>query len=279
MNDRFKVFAEPESKNPSLLVIWNDDISRISGVIGDHLARKLPYQPFADIEPTDFFPLGGVTVEDNVIQFPESRFYSCPGKDLFIFRGDPPTSEWFLYLDLILEAARRFNVQEIYAIGGMISLAAHTNPRQLMAVFNSLAFKTALAEYGLASELDYKTPAGQRPTLNSFLLWATRRRDIRGVNLWVPLPFYLLNASDPSAEKKVLDFFNQRFDLQLDLSDLEMEIRRQNASLAEMRSTFPEINRSLTMLESNLGLSQEENERLVKGVEEFLRGKRTKPGN
>jgi environmental stress-induced protein Ves len=42
--------------------------------------------------------------------------------------------------------------------------------------------------------------------------------------------------------------------------------------MVRLRQSFPEIHRSITRLEGNLGLSQEENEKLVKGVEEFLKG-------
>ena len=227
----------------------------------------------AEIEPAEFFPLGGVVVEDNLIQFPESRFYLYPISDLIVLRSDPPSYEWHKFLDLILDIAQNhYHVKEVYTVGGMISLAAHTTPRQLLAVFNSSEFKQALSQYGLASELDYKTPPGQRPTLSSFLLWAARRRNIPGVNLWIPIPFYLLAAGDPSAQKKTIEFFNQRFGWRIDLSDLDEEIRQQNAKIAELRSRFPEIDQLITKLESNLSLSQEENEKLVKEVEEFLSG-------
>ncbi len=64
MNDRFKLFRPPELKNPSLLVSWNEDVSRISTKVTDYLSRKLAYQRFAEVEPAEFFALGGVAVED-----------------------------------------------------------------------------------------------------------------------------------------------------------------------------------------------------------------------
>ncbi len=273
MNGRFKLFGKPELKSPSLLVTWNEDASGVGAKVGAQLSRRLPYEHFGEIEPAEFFPLAGITVENNLVRFPESRFYWCPGSDLILFNSDPPACEWYGFLDLVLEVARDYcHVRELYAVGGMISLAAHTTPRQLLAVFNSAEFKSSLSQYDLATELDYRTPQGQRPTLNSFLLWAAKRRGLPAANLWVPTPFYLLSAGDPSGEKMVLEFLSRRCSLRLDLSGLEEEIRQQAARIAELRSRVPEIDRSIARLESNLGLSEEDNEKLVKGVEELFKG-------
>jgi len=165
-------------------------------------------------------------------------------------------------------------VKDLYTIGGMISLGPHTTPRELTGTFNSLELKKALSHYNLTRGLDYETPPGQRPTLNSFLLWVAKRRNIPGVNLWVPIPFYLVAMDDPKAQKKVLEFFNQRFDLRIDFNDLDEEITRRNEKIAQMRTRFPEIDEYITRLESNLRLSEDENERLVKEIEKFLREKR-----
>ena len=165
-------------------------------------------------------------------------------------------------------------MKELHTIGGMVSLSAHTAPRELLGTFNSPELKKALSHYNLAEGLDYETPPGQRPTLNSFLLWAAKRRNVPGVNLWVPIPFYLVTVDDPKAQRRALEFFNRRFDLGIDLSDLEEEIKRQNQIIAEVRNGFPDIDESIRRLESNLRLSEEENQRLVEEIEKSLKEKR-----
>ncbi len=217
----------------------------------------------------------GVTIEDNLVQFPESKFYSCPGKNLVVFKSHPPSYEWHKFLNLILDTTDHYyHLKELYTIGGMVSLGAHTAPRELIGTFNSPELKNALSKYDLAGGLDYETPPGQRPTLNSFLLWEAMKRNIPGVSLWVPIPFYLLATDDPRAQRRVLEFLNQRFDLGIDLSDLDEEIRQQNQLIAELRKTLPDIDESIRKLESNQRLSAEENQKLVEEVERFLREKR-----
>lgn len=271
MKNPLEISWQPELQSPSLVVGWNVDASKLGAKVTDYLNRKLGGQSFCEIEPVEFFPLGGVAIEDNLVQFPESKFYSCPGKNLVIFRSDPPSYEWYKFLNLILDTVEHYgHVKELYTIGGMVSLSAHTAPRELMGTFNSPEVKQALSRYNIAGEFDYETPPGQRPTLSSFLLWAARRRNIPGVSLWVPIPFYLVAVDDPKAQRRVLEFFNQRFDLAIDFGDLDEEIENQNKKLAQVRDSSPDINESIGRLESNLMLSEEESQRLVRDIEKFL---------
>ena len=275
MKAPIKFSRQPELQNPSLVVGWGADAGKLGAKVTNYLNRKLGGQSFCEIEPVEFSPLGGVTTEDDLVQFPETKFYSCSRNDLVIFRSDPPSDEWYKFLNLILDIAEHYcHVKELYIMGGMVSLGAHTAPRELLGTFNSPELNEALSPYNLTRGLDYETPPGQRPTLNSFLLWVAKRRNIWGVNLWVPIPFYLVAVDDPTAQKRVLEFFNQRFDLRIDFNDLDEEIARRNEKIAEVRTRLPEIDEYITRLEGNLRLSEDENERLVTEIEKFLREKR-----
>ena len=274
MTGHLKFTGKPELQHPSLIIAWSIDAGALGTNVTGYLNRKLGSQSFCQIEPLDFFPLGGVTIKDDLVQFPQNSFYASSGKDLIIFQSTPPGHEWYKFINLTLDVAEQYRVKEIYAIGGMISLAAHTTPRMLVGTFNSPVLKGALSGYNLAPIMDYETPPGQRPTISSYFIWAAGKRNIPGVSLWVPIPFYLLNVNDPRAQKKVLDFFNQRFSLGMDLNDLDDEIRLQNQIIAELRNSFPEIDRSITRLESNLGLSEEDSHNLVNEIAKFLRQKR-----
>ena len=275
MKELFKFSRQPELRNPSLVIGWSVDASSLGAKVTDYLIRKLKGQTFCEIEPVEFFSLGGVTIENDLVQISESKFYACPENDLVVFKSAAPSHEWYKFLNLILDIAQNYcHVKELYTVGGMISLGAHTAPREFFGTLNSPELKKTLSPYRLTRELNYETPPGQRPTLNSFLLWTAKRRNIPGANLWVPIPFYLVAADDPRAQKRVLEFFNHRFDLQVDFGDLDEEIRKQNEKIARMRTNFPEIDKYISKLESNIRLSEGENEELVRQVEELLRGTR-----
>jgi len=267
-----KIYKEPELRQSSLVLGWSEDIGNLGRKATGYLNRKLNGQEFAEIEPEAFFPLGGVAIEGNLARFPESKFYACQEYELVVFQGDSPGTEWYKFLNSVLDVAEQHcRVKELYLLGAMVSFSAHTAPRQLLAVVNSAEMKEVLSQYDLARDMDYQTQHGERPTLNSFLLWIAKERNIPGVSLWVPIPFYLAAMEDAQAQKKVLSFLNERLDLEIDFSDLDREVREQNEQLAQLRSRFPQIDEYINRLESNLMLSEEENGELIKKIEDFLK--------
>ena len=149
----------------------------------------------------------------------------------------------------------------------MVGLTDHTRPRDLIAVFNSLEMKESMSPCHLGKDVDYQTPSGQRPTLSSFLLWIAKRRGIPGVNLWVPIPFYLATVEDAKARKTILEFFDRRFNLGIDFKDLDEKIGRQNEKIAQARIRSSEVDSYINKLENDLHLSEEENEKLIKEIE------------
>ena len=258
----------------SLVVGWSQDAGDLGTKVIDYLIENLGCQELGEIEPADFFPLEGVAVEDDVAQFPESRFYWCPEKNLVVFKSNPPTSRWYKFLNCILDVAQDYcHSKELYTVGGMVYFSAHTTPRELLTTASLLEMKQILSRYDLARDTNYETPPGQRPTLNSFLLWVAKRRNVAAANLWVPIPFYLVGAEDPGASWKTIEFLDRRLGLGIDFKDLDEEMARQNERIAQLRITLPEIDTYISRLESNLSLTQEESEKLAREVEEFLRKK------
>lgn len=273
--DPLRIFSRPVLQFPTLVVGWSEDAGQLGPKVIDYLRRKLDSHNFGEIEPAVFFSMGGVAVENNLVKFPESRFYASPERDLVLFESALPTSEWYRFLNLIADVAEYYcHVRDVLTIGGMVAICAHTTPRQLVATFSSSEAKAALSVGNLVETYDYETAAGQKPTLSSYLLWVAKRRNVPAASLWVPIPFYLAGGEDARAQKRVVEFIDRRLDLGLDLGDLDEEIKRQNEELAEARSSDAHIEEAIARLESNQSLSEEESLRLVEGVDRFLKRKR-----
>lgn len=273
MKDLLKLCGQPEFRCPALVVAWTEDAGKLGPKTIDYLNHKLGCHSFCEIEPVEFFPMGGVAVLDDVVQFPESSFCGSREADLVLFKSTPPVSNWYQFLSLLLDVAEHYcHVREIYTIGGMVAIGAHTTPRQLVATFSSSEVKKALSSHDLVGAFDYETPLGQRPTLSSYLLWAAKRRNISAASLWVPIPFYLAGGEDLRAQKRVLQFIDKKLGLEIDFRDLDEEISSQNEKLAAARRSNPSIEESIAKLESSQGLSEDESLRLVEGIDEFLKG-------
>jgi proteasome assembly chaperone (PAC2) family protein len=261
-----------QSKNFSLIVGWTYDAGKLGEVVTDYFIQQLGGQLFFEINPEEYFTISGVTVEDDIVQFPESRFYVCPKYDLLLFKSTPPVFGVYQFFNRVLDIAENdFKVNRVYTIGGMVSLSSHTGPRRLIGTFSSKEAKESLSSYEIESESDFETPSGQRPTLNSFLLWMTQRRHITGVNLWMPVPFYLMSVGDPKSQKKVLEFFHQHLNLRIDLTAFDQAIIKQNTKLNEMRDNSPDLDNYMTRLENNETLSEDENLKVAEQIEEYLK--------
>jgi len=263
----FEIYQAPQLRNSSLIVGWqNHDVGKLSSKVIHFLNQKLETQRVAEIKPAGFFPLGGATFKDDLIQVPESKFWACQSHDLLVFSSEEPKYEWYRFLTAVLDFAEHHcQVKELYTISGTPSLAAHTAPRKILAVYNQPEFQKTLRGYGL-EDMTWEGP----PAISSYLLWAAKRRQIPGLSLWPEIPFYLAAGEDLLAIKLTLSFLDRRFSLGLDLGEFDQGIRNQNEKIAQLRRKNTEINEYINRLESGLSLNEEEQVRLAREVYEVL---------
>lgn len=270
--DRVRLHWVPELEQSSLIVGLTEDSGRVGPAVLDHLVTSLGCREMGGIEPTGFFSLDGVSVQDDIARFPQSRFYCCPERNLVLFKSTPPAASWYEFLTTVIDVAvQRCHVTEVYVVAGMIYLGPHTVPREVMAISNCQEMKQLLSRYHLARDFDYQTAPGQRPSLRAYLLWVAKRRNIPAASLWVPTPFYLAAPGDPRAWRKVLEFLDVRFALGLDFEPVDQQIAEQTLRIAKLRNSLPEVDAYLRRMENFLGLSEEEAEKLVTEMADFLR--------
>jgi len=265
--DLFEVYQPSQLQNPSLIVGWQThDVGKLSSKVIHFLNEKLGGQRIAEIKPSGFFPLGGAVFKDNLIQVPESKFWACEKSDLLIFNSEEPKYEWYKFLSAVLDFAEYYcQVKELYTISARPALTAHTTPRRILAVYNQPEFQKLLHDYEL-EDMIWEGP----PAISSYLLWAAEKRDIPGVSLWPEIPFYLAAREDPAATKRTLSFLDRRFNLGLDLAELDTEITNQYEEIARLRRQDAEIDEYINRLESGLSLNEEEQVKLARDVYDLL---------
>jgi len=269
MKDLIKFTLQPEFKKSSLIVGWSEDAGKLGSQVIDCLNKKLKSRNFCQINPIDFFSLGGVEIKNNVACLSESRFYSSARNDLITFFSDFPHSNQYTFLSTILDVAEHYSkVEEFYTISGLTSPIPHTIPRRISAVYNKPALREKLRGYGLY-DISYEGP----PHINSYLLWIAQKRGLPGVSLWPQIPFYLSPCEDPCAVKLILVFFKRKFNLDIDFSELDERIREQNRRMSQLRVWNPAIHASIERLETGLSLTEEEGAKLLEEVTKFLRKK------
>jgi len=254
-----------------MVLCWDQDAGKLGTMVVDYLNQQLAAEEMGHIEPGPFYSFDGVRIEGNVIQCPETRFYICPNHELLTVKASPPHHQHHSFLNTLLDLAQHScRVTELYTIGGMMSLMAHSNPRIISTVTNQPTLRDELRACGLDTGLNFQTPFGGHPTLNSYLLWLAQDRDIAGANLWVQIPFYLAVATDLAATKYTLWFLDKKLGLGLDFTDLDQQVDQQNARVDQLRAQDQEINGYINKLENGITLDDEENAKLTGAVTTFL---------
>jgi len=266
MKNIFKFSEQPQFEKPSLIVGWEQDSGNLSPKVFEYLNKKLKGKSFCEIEPTGFFSLASVAIENNIAQFPVNKFYYSQRSDLVIFQGSEPQLERYGFLNVIADLAQyHFKIKELYTISGTISPTAHTSPRLISAVYNQREFQKSHQSYGL-QDMNWEGP----PAINSFLLWIAKNRDIPGASLWPQIPFYLAAGEDFQAIKITLSFLKTRFNLDLDFTELDEKIEKQNTKIEILREEDSDIDKYIGMLEGELALSETEQVELTMKVTELL---------
>lgn len=267
MENPFEVHGTPELTDPTLIVGWQTrDVGKIGSEVIGFLNEKLGGQEVGEITPLGFFPFAGIDFRGDVIQVPEDRFWACEGDNLLLFGGDEPRFEWYRFMNAMLDLAEYHSkAKQVYTVSGTVSLIAHTSPRRLLAVFNQEGLEEEVLGHG-AERMDYE---GQ-PAMNSYLLWVAKRRGLPAISLWPQVPFYLAAARDPAAIRCTLSFLDRRFNLGMDLGELDSEVEEQGEMIRLLRRENEEVDRYIGMLEEGLSLGTEEQRQLAEEVYELL---------
>jgi proteasome assembly chaperone (PAC2) family protein len=267
----YRLIQQPELQNASLLVGWKDDAAMLGMRVTEYIVKKMEYTLFCEIEPEEFFPFGGVIVENNIASFPESKFYFKEDTNLVIMTSSGPVKEWHKFLTTVLDIAQTVcSVHEIITVGGMVSLLLHTIPRPMIASANTPEMREILSAAHLTKDIDYESPPGQRPSINNYLAWLAKQRNIPAASLWTMVPFYLVPTTDPRSYKTVLQFLDEKYRLGLDMSEMDEEIRKHDEIMEKTLTQFPDIRELLRKLEGGISLSDEEHSRLVDIIQEHL---------
>ncbi len=264
--DKVRFLRKPKFHQPRLLVGWEPDAGALGAGIITYLRQELKVEEFCRLSPLGYFPLGAVSIENDVVEFPTPTLYFSEKSNLILFHSTQPAQAQYEFLSLLLDLAEEFKVRRIYTVGGLVSRIGHLERRRVLAVFNRPELREELSYHSL-SFVSYHGST----SMNGFLLWLAKRRDLRAVSLWGEVPFYLANREDPRMMEVMLKSLCQVLDLQVDLSRCRQRAEEQERRIAEIRRQSPRIDDYLEKVEKGLELTEEESLTLVREMEDLLR--------
>lgn len=217
----------PVFNKPYLIIGFEGwpNAGEISSFALRHLIDSLEARKFASIPSENFYQMSSlrpmaVIKEGRLIELKslDNHFYyvkGLPSNDLILFSGVEPHLRWNVFAGLILDFAERFNVMQIFTIGGTYDYVPHTFPPMVSALFNheELGEKVIQAGLGLT---EYSGPI----SIHTFILEAAKKRDLKAISLWGHVPQYLQTRNVKvvySVLKRLIDLTR----IEIDLSELE----------------------------------------------------------
>ena len=271
----FRFNSRPRLKRSSFVIGWTKDTGAVSPLMADYLIKASNSNDFCQIEPADFYPVGGVTVTDDIARFPQSRFFYSERNPVVILRADEPQSNRYEFLSAVLDLAEHYGktdlrepsrAEAIYTVNGITALTAHTTARHVFGIFNDDILQRSLRQF---------VPAGANwqgpPHVSTYLLWLAGRRHLPGVGLWVEVPFYLADYEDYESVKAAVSLLSTMLGWDLDLGELNRLAAKQEEKLAELESD-PGIADMIHTLEEGQSLDKQEQTELIEAAGNALYG-------
>lgn len=228
------LYREPKLKDPFMVAAW-PGMGGVAIIAAQYLREKLDAQEIGSIKPDDFFDLGGVFIEDNIVkdvEFPQSRFYiweSGGGNDLILFMGEAqPLINGYRLANLIIDVAQKFKVKRLYTFAAAPTHIYHTKRPKVLAVATKPKLSKELERCDVTL-----LRQGSITGLNGLLLGAAKERNMDGICLLSELPIYTVQFSNPKSSKAVLQVLAQMTGLEIDMTDIDNWARERDAEIEE----------------------------------------------
>jgi proteasome assembly chaperone (PAC2) family protein len=215
----------------------------------------LEAKKFASIPTENFYQISSlrpvaVIKEGRLLELkiPGNHFYYVKNPlspDLILFYGTEPHLRWNVFADTILDLAVRFDVPQIFTIGGTYDYIPHTFPPMVSALYNHEELKEVVIRTGLGLT-EYSGPI----SIHTFVLEAARKKGLKAISLWGHAPQYLQTKNIKVAcavLRKLMELTN----IEIDLSDVESassyfdeqvnQLVREDPKLQEVISKLEEV--------------------------------------
>ena len=233
----------PQLNQPVLIAAW-PGIGQVALRAASYLKEQLGATEFARIDAIPYFDLGGVLVEEDIIQpphFPQNNFYAWQhpdsGQDIILFTAESqPSNSGYRFAHMVLEVASELGAQSVFTMAAALLGELPDTPRVWAAVSHP-GRRQDVEQYGVALKGDFYI-AG----MNGLLLAVAQERGLEAACLLGETPRFASEVENPTAALAVLEVLVPLLGLPVDLTDLRQEAAQAQVELkrllAENRKEF-----------------------------------------
>jgi proteasome assembly chaperone (PAC2) family protein len=246
---------KPNLKKPYLIIGFEGwpNAAEVSSFALQQLIDSLEAKKFASIPTENFYQISSlrpvaVIKEGRLIELkiPGNHFYYVKNPlspDLILFHGTEPHLRWNVFADTILDLAVRFDVPQIFTIGGTYDYIPHTFPPMVSALYNHEELKEVVIRTGLGLT-EYSGPI----SIHTFILEAARKKGLKAISLWGHAPQYLQTKNIKVAcavLRKLMELTN----IEIDLSDVESASNYFDEQVNQLVKEDPKLQEVISKLE------------------------------
>jgi proteasome assembly chaperone (PAC2) family protein len=284
--DRIIFLADPELSEPVLVICmegWIDAGLGANLAIGA-LLSTITTEVLATFD-TEYFidqrarrPIvrivDGVTTE---LTWPEIQLRygrDGDGADMIFLVGPEPDFHWSDFVDVVTDAAGRFDVRMVIGLGAFPAPTPHTRPVRIIGTAPEASSHLLPLVGTVSGELE--VPAG----ISSALELGFAEVDMDIITLWARVPHYVASMPYPQAATALIDGLASITGLTLDASPLRASAEEARQRVDDLITNNPEHTNMVEQLEeaadevegTSLGVELPSGDELAAELERFLRG-------
>ncbi len=250
----------PSLRKPTFIVAfrgWND-AGEAATLAVQHLIDSWSAKPFASIDPEEFFDFTvarpGIRITEEGqrdMEWPSNRYFyhrrDDAEEDVVLFQGTEPHLKWRAFTDMMRDLFQRMEGTRMVTMGALVAATTHTRPPPITGFATEEELRGRM-EGLTVTRARYEGPTGIVGALHD----AWRRAELSAASVWVGLPPYLGDASNPMGAFALLETLERLFAFTPDLSKLaeqshafEQRVNETLASNAEMRVYLAELEKRI----------------------------------
>jgi hypothetical protein len=259
---------------------WNDAADAASNAI-EHLEREWQAQPFAAIDPEDYYDYQvnrpTVRLVDGVtrrIEWPTTRLSVAKTVDpeVVLLRGLEPNMRWRAFCDELVEFAQELDVETVVCLAALLADVPHSRPIDM---HGSASDDLLAANLGLTRSR-YEGPTGVISVFHE----ACVRAGLKVVSFWASVPHYVAQPPCPKATLSLLHRAEDALDIAIPLGDLSEQAQAWEHGVDELAredSEIAEYISSLEECEDESQLPEASGDAIAKAFERYLRRRDNPP--